>query len=644
MRRFSPTFFLALLALFGSLAAMHFGYIRWDLSTAPQAASPWVLMGFYALAFIAYGFAVIKGNDPLHYRFGLSAGLLLRIMLIFALPNLSDDFYRYIWDGQLLDTGINPYDYTPREWLATLPPATAADWLPLFSHLNSPDYYSVYPPILQGIFAGTVAIGGDTAGAVVAMKLVIILAECGTFLFMHRIARRFQLPHRSVLLYALNPLVISELAGNLHFEALMICFLLGALWMLMVSRPLSAAIFFTLAIGSKLLPLLAFPYLIRRVGWGRTLLLALLTGLLTFGLFFVLMDDHRWAHYFQSIRLYFQSFTFNGGIYNFVAWILGDAHHLLQTLPPIIFAAAVIISAWRERDRIWKGFAAAVMLALALYHMTAPFVHPWYITPLIALCALGPFRFPILWSVLIPLTYLAYGPTSVEEQPWVLAVEYLLLALFLLYEWTFVRGRKTLEIWVRTIPPLRRWWQAKLPARIQTKLHHILPHLSPSETILDLGTGNGALAHALLQQGYQVHPADIKDTSFFQDVRPTLYDGKTLPFESQHFDTTLLISTLHHTPSPDHILDQAIRVTKTRIIIIEDIYTNPIQKYLTYFIDSLLNLEFYGHPHTNRSDRKWQATFQSKGLHLIAKTEFPSRLLLRKAIYILEKQVSGSQL
>ncbi len=64
---------------------------------------------------------------------------------------------------------------------------------------------------------------------------------------------------RGVLLYALNPLVIVELVGNIHYEGLTICFLLAGLYFYKKQKDLPSATFLGLAAGVKLLPLIFLP-------------------------------------------------------------------------------------------------------------------------------------------------------------------------------------------------------------------------------------------------------------------------------------------------------------------------------------------------------------------------------------------------
>jgi len=82
----------------------------------------------------------------------MSIAVISRIMLLFSFPNLSDDIYRFIWDGRLTSLGIHPFEYLPSEWMQILEVSAKNNWSALFSQLNSPDYYSVYPPVNQLIF------------------------------------------------------------------------------------------------------------------------------------------------------------------------------------------------------------------------------------------------------------------------------------------------------------------------------------------------------------------------------------------------------------------------------------------------------------------------------------------------------------
>lgn len=148
------------------------------------------------------------------------------------------------------------------------------------------------------------------------------------------------------------------------------------------------------------------------------------------------------------------------------------------------------------------------------------------------------------------------------------------------------------------------------------KLRRIQKYLSQDDRILDIGAGTGSVCTLLKSKGYGVTPLDVEDRTLTTGVNPVIYDGKNIPFPDNSFDTVLILTVLHHTQDPEKILSEAKRVGG-KIVIIEDIYTNVFQKYLTYIFDSLFNLEFIGHPHTNKSDGEWKGLFRDLGLTLV---------------------------
>lgn len=163
--------------------------------------------------------------------------------------------------------------------------------------------------------------------------------------------------------------------------------------------------------------------------------------------------------------------------------------------------------------------------------------------------------------------------------------------------------------------------------------HHIL-----GSKILDIGAGTCHVTKLLRQQKYHVVPLDIRNLSLIKDTQPVIYNGKEFPFSQNSFDTALMICMLHHTPDPEWIIREAIRVA-SRIIIIEDVIKNRFHRYLTYAWDSFLNFEFFGHPHQNKTDHNWIALFEDLGLKLVAKSEKQSALFMWHVTYILEKKI-----
>ena len=137
-----------------------------------------------------------------------------------VVPNLSDDYLRFIWDGRLLAHGYNPYLYLPTQLVHTALGSSAGLTDSLFQGLNSPRYFTVYPPLNQAFF-GLAAwlFPTNLLGTIISLRIPILLADLGSIYLLAKLLRRFGKNPNLSLLYGLNPLVILELTGNLHFEA-----------------------------------------------------------------------------------------------------------------------------------------------------------------------------------------------------------------------------------------------------------------------------------------------------------------------------------------------------------------------------------------------------------------------------------------
>jgi ubiquinone/menaquinone biosynthesis C-methylase UbiE len=148
-------------------------------------------------------------------------------------------------------------------------------------------------------------------------------------------------------------------------------------------------------------------------------------------------------------------------------------------------------------------------------------------------------------------------------------------------------------------------------------------YFNGDEKVLEVGTGACYVMEFLERNKFDITGLDIKNLSFIEGTNPIIYDGKRIPFPTNHFDVSLLIYVLHHCKDPLYLLKEVRRVSR-RIVIIENIYNNPIEKYLTYFWDSLVNLEFINHPHSNKTDKEWIEVYQGMGLRILDhKTDNP---------------------
>jgi hypothetical protein len=393
-----------------------------------------VLIAMFAALFLCYFWSIKWVDSARKLYWAIGAAILFRLVLVFALPTLSDDFYRFIWDGNLLANGMNPFAHAPEYYMQQgsvgIPEFLPAD---LFNNLNSQEYYTVYPPVSQYIYAMAASLfGTQLLGNVVVMKFFMLAAEIGVFWVMLKLLDHFELSRKWVLIYALNPLIILELIGNLHFEGMMIFFLLSAYYLFLKNKHWPAALCFLLAVNTKLIPLLLMPYLVFSIGWKRSagLIGVLVTG--TLALHATFLDQAFIGNFSDSLGLYFQSFEFNASLYYLVRWVgfQLEGYNIIQTAAPwlaMLSTAIIIALSWMYRQASLKNLPVVVIVLFGTYYLFSTTVHPWYISTLVAFVPLAGFYFPVIWSALIPLTYATYMTTAYTENLWLVLLEYIIV-------------------------------------------------------------------------------------------------------------------------------------------------------------------------------------------------------------------------
>ena len=176
--------------------------------------------------------------------------------------------------------------------------------------------------------------------------------------------------------------------------------------------------------------------------------------------------------------------------------------------------------------------------------------------------------------------------------------------------------RKYLSTFAQNNHTLRRWIYGLGRVRSEGMYGFVKLYLKQGDRILDIGSGTCNMVELIVDDGFKVVPLDVEDLSFVDGIRPLIYNGGRIPFGNKEFDTALILTVLHHTPDPEKILREASRVAK-RIIIMEDVYDSVLMKWATFLMDSVVNFEFFGHPHSNKSDFEWKETFKKLKLKLV---------------------------
>ena len=191
----------------------------------------------------------------------IGLAILFRLIFLFAIPNLSQDFYRFIWDGRMIFGGLNPYLSLPQTFIEQgINPVSETSTLYNGMGEMNGSHYTNYPPINQlSFFIAAIIANKSIFGSVIVLRTIIILADIGILYFGKKILKKLHLPIKNIFWYALNPFIIIEMTGNLHFEPLMLFFLIWSLYKLSQQKWVWAAILLACSVSVKLIPLLFLP-------------------------------------------------------------------------------------------------------------------------------------------------------------------------------------------------------------------------------------------------------------------------------------------------------------------------------------------------------------------------------------------------
>jgi hypothetical protein len=364
----------------------------------------------------------------------LGFAALYLLTLLFTPQPLSNDLYRYYWDGKLLSGGVNPYTYPPAA--AELAPYRDGYWGLIFNR----EVPTGYPPLAEVLFAAAYRLRPDPW----LLRGMAALASLGTAALLMHSLRVADQDERRALLYAWSPLVTLEFANSAHLDAYaLLCMSAALLWALK-RRPLASAVCLALGGLVKFFPVLLLPVWGRR--WGRKAWLA-------FALVFML----PWLPFiaggapFTGLGIFAGRGDFNGSLYRLVEalWYLAlnSAYARLWARLTVFIFLALIYLAYLLRQQpdgdVLAGWRfAGFFMGLCL--ILSPVVHPWYVCWMLAFLAVeGQAAWLILSATVIfaRQVYIGYEQTGEWQEAWwpSLAV-WIPFYLALLISWLFRRG------------------------------------------------------------------------------------------------------------------------------------------------------------------------------------------------------------
>jgi hypothetical protein len=396
------------------------------------------LLTLYSILFGCYYF--ILKQVQLKERHLTYLSLIFRLVFIAAIPNMSQDFYRFIWDGRLILSGLNPYLTTPNDLMFSQPNLFPQMKI-LFDGMGvlSAGHYSNYPPLHQLPFVmAAILCKNSILGSVIILRILLIAADFSILFFGKKLLKTLQLSTRNIYWFMLNPLVIIELTGNLHFEGFMLFFFVMALFFIHKNKWHLAALTIASSIAVKLVPLLSLPLFLNKLGLKKSIRFYLTIGVVSILFFTPFLNVDFFENYSSTIGLWFSNFEFNASFYYLLDWGLKRISHLqlIHSMGLIVMSFVGLQISYQliQNNTKTTALIPAVLWVLTGYYLISTTVHPWYIISLLLLSIFTPYKFARVWSYTLIFSYFAYNQFSVHENGYILCLEYLPVLSVLVWE------------------------------------------------------------------------------------------------------------------------------------------------------------------------------------------------------------------
>lgn len=295
-------------------------------------------------------------------RYWLAGAIGLRALLLPA--SVSDDVYRYVWEGRVQHAGFSPYLTSPAD--ESLAELRNEEW----GLINHPDHPGIYPPVAQLFFRAVTLVASTVWG----MKLALVLCDVGVLILLARITRDARTGVRALVAYGYCPLVLTAIAVEGHLDSLMLLFCTAAMVAADRKRLLLAGAFVGIAASAKVVALAL-------VGWiGIRKPVAGLLAIAVFALAFVPFAGGGMTGARNLIGFGVTGEPSFGMLPTLLGSMSGSSVVRWGALGAFAMAAVVIARKARALHAASMRTFEALLLAL-------PVVHPWYFSW--ALCGRG---------------------------------------------------------------------------------------------------------------------------------------------------------------------------------------------------------------------------------------------------------------
>ncbi len=372
---------------------------------------------YWLLCFLIRKTIKIKQHRKYIWFIIIAVGAIMRLIMFSSTPILEDDYQRYLWDGAVTANGLNPYRYAPADFknigeASDKLNSIAALTSPTLSRINHPELRTIYPPVTQGLFAISHLISPFSLNA---WRGILLVADMATLTLLLLLLKFFTKSPIWVAMYWWNPLVLKELFNSAHMEAVLLPFLLGAIYLSLTKRYRLSSIALIFAAGVKIWPAALYPILLRPTLNRPGLLLSALIPAALLGFLMILPIIATTLDNNSGFVAYATKWRNNGGLFSLISgvWTLITSNlELSNTLArgSIVLVLLGII-AWlsiplaKTPEEI---FHRCAILISAIF-LLSPAQFPWYFVWVAPLLVFYRSNGLIALTVLMPLYYTAFA-------------------------------------------------------------------------------------------------------------------------------------------------------------------------------------------------------------------------------------------
>lgn len=366
----------------------------------------------------------------------IAAGVLARLILFLSEPVLENDYQRYLWDGAVSASGLNPYAVSPRAVIEagdTGPLAhLAAESGLVLSRIGHGTLTTIYPPVAQAAFGLAHALA---PWSLTAWRAVLLACDAAVLVLLLALLKETNRSPLWAALYWWNPLVIKEGFNSAHMEPLVLVLVMLTLWLAATRKPVVAVGALGFAAGAKIWPVLLLPLLLRPLLNDPRRMTAALAVFGTLMLLWAVPIVSAGLGEHSGILAYAETWQTNSALVPLLQAIIRalsqvltgtDAHAAVAVrfILAVGLGAIALALAWRPIGDARDLLARAALMIAALVLMS-PSQYPWYLMWLAPLLVFWPSRAFLLAVATIPLYYAKFHFAALETlelaQPFILA-------------------------------------------------------------------------------------------------------------------------------------------------------------------------------------------------------------------------------